>query len=875
MKAQTANTDFVVDNMEKQLSVFPQEKIYVQTDKPYYIAGEKIFFRIFLLNAATNQSVWYSRYVYVELINPVDTVVIRQQIRPEEGLFYGALILPADLPQGNYRMRAYTRYMENMGEQFFYTQPVFIANANALKMKMETEFEFLNDKEVGVSLRFVDATTKKASNPDHIPLRLNNGKTITPKPNKEGWVNVKFNLTENENKKILYVEHGKDIKSFSEYINIPFPDNKLDLTFYPEGGNIIAGQPCKIAVKSLLPDGNSTTINGEIFNSKNEAITKFETLHDGMGYFNLQAEAGEKYYAACTYKDKLLKFDLPEIQTNTYSLKTVWNQERLIVFVNKPKGFSENKLYLFIHSRGNLLYFDEWDFAKNSIIIDKKDLFTGVQHLLLLSEDFQPVSERLVFVNNNDWIEPEISMPKKDYEKRENVKMDIQLSSKTNSIKSNFSISITDDNDVIIDTTTNILTEILLASELKGRINNAAYYFSKNDEKTSKYADLLMLTQGWNRYNIPDILQGNIKTPMIQPETTQSFSGNVTNNFSQPYKKAKITVFSPDVGLLETTDADEKGNFIINNFEYPDSTTYAIQALTRKEKGSVLLHLDDIFYPKVTVPYYFAAKEKEKKNDEIDFMDYIENTNTKYIEGDDVWRLNIDELIVTAKRIETPQPKTFYGFEPNYAITRDDIEKFRAMDVMSLLARLPGLEITNGKVQVIRSKHISFGKEGEPLLIIDGVPMMSSSSDERNPLNINDFVNYDDIEQINLIISIAKLVIYGPKGTHGVIEIITKKGENKKPIEKLNIKTLTPLGYQLPIEFYSPKYDTQETINNKKADVRSTIYWKANVLTDNKNKTSIDFYTADGPATYSTVIEGVSDDGKLIYHRERKTINVK
>jgi len=82
-----------------------------------------------------------------------------------------------------------------------------------------------------------------------------------------------------------------------------------------------------------------------------------------------------------------------------------------------------------------------------------------------------------------------------------------------------------------------------------------------------------------------------------------------------------------------------------------------------------------------------------------------------------------------------------------------------------------------------------------------------------------------------------------------------------------------PLGYQLPIEFYSPKYDTQEKINDPKPDLRTTIYWKPNVITDDEGNAKLDFYTADDPAAYSVIIEGVSDDGKLIH--STKLINVK
>jgi len=78
----------------------------------------------------------------------------------------------------------------------------------------------------------------------------------------------------------------------------------------------------------------------------------------------------------------------------------------------------------------------------------------------------------------------------------------------------------------------------------------------------------------------------------------------------------------------------------------------------------------------------------------------------------------------------------------------------------------------------------------------------------------------------------------------------------------------------LPIEFYSPKYDTQESINNSTPDLRTTIYWKPNVLTDDKGNAKLDFYTADDPGTYSVIIEGVSEDGKLIHYIGKAAITV-
>jgi len=142
-------------------------------------------------------------------------------------------------------------------------------------------------------------------------------------------------------------------------------------------------------------------------------------------------------------------------------------------------------------------------------------------------------------------------------------------------------------------------------------------------------------------------------------------------------------------------------------------------------------------------------------------------------------------------------------------------------------------------------------------------------------MDILSMININDIGQIDVLKNISNLAMYGSMGANGVIVIYTKRGDSgRSPLPSFNIKPVIPLGYQLPIEFYSPKYDTQESIDNPKPDLRTTIYWKPNVLTDNEGNAKLDFYTADDPATYSVIIEGVSEDGRLIHYRGNSLITV-
>lgn len=107
--------------LRQQLIAFPQEKLYVQTDKSGYLSGERIWFRAHMVDALTHRPVFISRYIYVELINPLDDLVKRVKIRPDStGAYSGYIDLEDDLVQGAYTLRAYTQFMRNMDEDFFF-----------------------------------------------------------------------------------------------------------------------------------------------------------------------------------------------------------------------------------------------------------------------------------------------------------------------------------------------------------------------------------------------------------------------------------------------------------------------------------------------------------------------------------------------------------------------------------------------------------------------------------------------------------------------------------------------------------------------------------------------------------------------------------
>jgi TonB-dependent SusC/RagA subfamily outer membrane receptor len=105
------------------------EKAYLHIDKPYYAAGETIWFSAYLVNAATHLPLGVLTTLYVDLLNPDGTVRDSKIIKVDGFLHEGSIDIPPDCSTGVYRLRAYTNWMKNEGGEFFFDKPVSIYNA--------------------------------------------------------------------------------------------------------------------------------------------------------------------------------------------------------------------------------------------------------------------------------------------------------------------------------------------------------------------------------------------------------------------------------------------------------------------------------------------------------------------------------------------------------------------------------------------------------------------------------------------------------------------------------------------------------------------------------------------------------------------------
>ncbi len=237
---------------------------------------------------------------------------------------------------------------------------------------------------------------------------------------------------------------------------------------------------------------------------------------------------------------------------------------------------------------------------------------------------------------------------------------------------------------------------------------------------------------------------------------------------------------------------------------------------------------------------------------------YVARADAKYTFENGMRTIDIEEVVIKGQAPEKKSYNFSYympkGSSSATLLTSEQIEELHPAVVSDIFIHIPFTRIENGKVVIER---MSYGLNGTnyAVLIIDDIIIHDYDIDALDPTNI---------ERIGILKGTAASIL-GGYGSGGAVVITTKKGHFEfKETPKYNIKKVSPLGYQEPAEFYSPRYDTPELRNNGQPDLRTTIYWNPNVTVSDAGEASFDFYTADASTTYTAVVEGVASDGSVV-----------
>lgn len=854
LSAQTMQ-DTIIANFSLMERI-PKEKLYLHLDKPFYGAGEKIWFKGYLVNATTHQDNSQSNFIITELINRSDSIVERKKIRRDSLGFHNAFTLPATLPAGDYYLRGYSNWMLNEDPDFFFSRNIKIGNSIDNTIVSSIEYQQEDDTHYTAKIKFTSNVQAVFENTTIKYLYLENGKIKNKgkkKTDENGWISISLPDLKSPAARRIEVEFDDPQYIYKRTFHLPVFTNDFDVKFFPEGGALLSIPHQNVAFKAQGADGFSKEVEGFLFNSKGDTLTNFRSEHNGMGIFTMNPVNNETYYVTVRTNDSITKrFDLPAIEPKGISIAMSHYKQEIRYEIQKTEATEwPQKLFLLAHTRGKLAILQPIN-PKRTFGKMNDSLFTeGITHFMLIDEQGNALSERLIFVPDHKPNQWQITADQPTYGKREKVSLQIAAKdNEGNPVEGTFSVSITDRKSIQPDSLAdNILSNLLLTSDLKGYVEDPAYYFLNQDARTLRSIDYLMMTHGWRRHKMENVL----RTPSLNftnyIEKGQTISGRIMGFFGANVKKGPICVLAPKYNIIATTETDEKGQFIVNT-SFRDSTTFLVQARTKKGFAGVDILMDPPQYPVAThkAPYFNGATT---------FMeDYLMNTRDQYYMEGGMRVYNLKEVTVTAKR-ERPSSKSIYtGGINTYTVEEDRLQGY-GQTAFDAASRLPSVTITNGSEIHIRNNS-------EPAIIVIDDIVYEDASDILKDIQVS------DMSSISLLRG-ADAVILGPRASGGAVVITLKDPRNLPARPAQGIITYTPLGYCESVEFYHPTYDTPEKKNAQRSDFRSTVYWNPELRLDAEGKATIEYYTPDSTAPEDIIIEGVDKNGKVC--RILQTIN--
>lgn len=839
-----------------RLNDVQQEKLYLHFDKPYYSAGERMWFKGYLLNAATHRPT-LSNFIYVELIDRKGKAVMRKKIKRTDSLgFGGYLTLPPEFPAEQYTVRAYTTWMRNFDPDFYFSRNFEIGNAVANKILSEIAYDTTDAGQVTATIRFSDATGTPYAN-THIQTALLDS---TGRRTREGFrttdengsVELKLGKMQSPvNNPYLEVAFNGESYEYTCQFFLPHWGNDYALTFFPEGGELVSGIDQVVAFKAQHENGFGEQVSGTVYNNRGDTLTQFNTLYDGMGYFNLIPQKGETYYVRSrSSKGVEKRFDLPQTQDSGFSLAALVNNGSVLYRVSASDSMLWNTadtLRLLVHTRGIPVYLRSVTPAESAGILNTDSLSEGISHLLLLNAAGLPLCERLVFVRHarpsvNWQVEPD----KAQYGKRAKVALSIALTDTAGHLLAgDFSLSVTDKNTVAPDSLTdNIVSNLLLTSDIKGYVDRPGAYFLNHNRKTRMMLDLVMLTHGWRRFNLKSIDDTARAKINYFIEQGQYFTGNIKRGLIGGVpKEGIVNLLIPDQKLFSQTTVCPDGTFLVSGIDYQDSAKVLFQGRTRKGGGHVFTTVDPETYPAILlkIPYKIGRLILSDQ--------YMKDMRDKYFIEGGTPVYNLKEVSVSAAR-SSVHSSGYKGLN-DYSTTGAELKEKHIPHLYNALLRLPGVLLQHdGTVKIFNKPAAVFLDDMEidvaDLSWLEGIPI-------------------DDVNNIEVIkdeSSMAFVHTNDPKAKSAIL-VYLKKIYKQEPRSSLGFTQVFSLGYNKCIDFYSPVYDTPEKRQDDKADFRSTVYWAPKLKADSTGRMQVEFYTSDRPENYRITIEGVTENGEI------------
>ena len=831
--AQSEETSRILSYIQKAMSfnkVVPQEKVYLHFDNMGYFENETLWFKAYVTRTYDGHASDLSKVLYVELLNPTGDVLQTLKYPIDSlGQSHGEMKLDTILGSGLYEVRAYTRYMTNWGTNAVFSRVIPI---------------FKTPKTEG---DYSDLTI--ATIPYHNRL-----------PNRRDPLDS------------LYV------RAAGEGVYTDDLMKTISVKFYPEGGDLIAGKKCRVAMLAVDDNGHPHEGEGFVMNERGDVLASVQTDTLGRGVFELVPDTGKLTFQMRNLKKSTRRsvqyFTLPEAKRDGCTLCVDAVSEQMLATLQCSDGICGSMLGYVIMHNGNIYRCDTLTASPlMEIELDRQAMPEGVNQMTVFDSRGAIMAERLFFLCPKPDKGDSIRVTAITQRLKPCGKVEMELKTRPNA---NLSFSAMDAKTMTNGKQGNMKTWMLLSSEVRGYIHNVDYYFEADDKEHRQNSDLLMLTQGWRRYDWR-LMSEKYTFRKAQPIEDQFYLNGQLKVYRKHNPVSNVRMYvslynEKGQSLIGNAVTDAEGNYA---FKMPfldgewKMCIYTTRDIKKKDKEkekrkTYYVGIDRQFSPdpryltpsETTIlhplaPNAFVKKPFEELEEEDEFIpitekDYVLQNVTvkakrKYFTNDN-WRFKNEE----------------YGKQYASLYYNADRELDKILDrgepapyIHDFI--LQKLKDRLGKYNYIPRDTKAFTSE-RIFYVIDNNDRSVSSPvylDEVKSIYIvfNEMIS-PTIENAWTFIDTPKLNIIVYLYCHHLFSSESNKGLRRTYFQ----------GFNQASTFKTEDYSVIPPM----ADFRRTIWWQPDITTDAEGKAKVEFFNNSTCEEMYISVEGMTQDGKVL-----------
>jgi hypothetical protein len=636
---------------------------------------------------------------------------------------------------------------------------------------------------------------------------------------------------------------------------------KTRLEFFPEGGNLVENMNNNLAFKASTANGLPVAVRGKIIDEKGNQLAELNTIHDGMGIFELKPGHGISYFAVL------------DNDTTRYAIPPANEKGMVISIVPHPQGHffeinqnqSEPALraaYIIGQMQHEPVFRINISPQQEEVraLINTTTLHSGIMQVTVFNKDGYPLAERLCFVNNKEYLlRAEIVFDTLNFSAR--AKNHFLLKMK-DTVQGSFSISVTDPAfSIHSEREENIFSRFFLSSDLQGYIHNPAWYFRADDDSVRTALDLLMMTNGWRRFKWASLQKNSVARPRYTDHGFISVEGRaLVRGTKKAFADRPVMIMIYDSSknrITQVAKTDASGYFRLDSMVFFGKNRILFSDIKGRKSQylDVILSSDSLnrihYLPPVAKAWFNDPMPGPLKAFVNDY-DAIQKANGLMME-------NVTIKVLKKSALQEVDDRYTKGAFSGQAEKIIDLVNSDEADPYANIFDYLQMRVNGLVVNRDGNDYSLMYRQQATISAMGAFPMTLFLDEvETDPT----FIAAIPANQIALVKVFSNFAAATGNAPGGVLAIYTKNGHdyvsNKGPISYGTYQ-----GYSISKEFYAPDYSVNK--EESKADNRITLDWRPDIFCNYVNPSlPFSFYNNDRSKKFLVVVEGMTTNGKLL-----------